>query len=262
MKQRVKHSMAFVLAMLLLVSSMLPAAMAAPKTSGSCGKNLKWSFSAGTLTISGKGTMYFPEEDIPWDELEIKKVVVKEGVTSLADYAFGWCEELSSVSLPKSLKSIGLYVFNGTKLKGVKVAKGSKYFSTKDGVLFNKKKTVLYYYPTKKKGSSYTVPSSVKTIAEGAFAGSEGLAGYNPYLHKLVLPKKLKKVEQRAFAWSGITQYKFQAGNPTIEDWAFDGASATILYPKNHKKCWTAALKAIMKRYSEEEKPDLKLKAY
>lgn len=271
MKHSLKRFLSLGLGLVLLFSLTLPQALAAPEQSGKCGKNLKWSYEKGTLTVSGKGAMSnFHYLGCPWDGLYVKKVVLKEGVTTLGNSAFCGFVHLSSLKLPKSLKKIGRDALTGTNLKTVSVTKGSKYFSAKSGVLFNKKKTTLVYYPTQRKGASYTVPSSVTTIAATAFSGGEEwLGAWNPYLQKLILPKKLKKIEARAFAWSSIGTFRFPSGNPKIASGAFDGVQATILYPKKHKKCWTAALKDIYAQYSglndEDEDinvPGLTLKPY
>lgn len=258
MQRSLKRALALALGAMLLFSLMLPQALAAPEQSGKYGSNLKWTYSKGTMTLSGKGDMayYEDEEDIPWPTNDIKKVVIKEGVTSLSDSAFAYCESLSSISLPKSLKKIGFKALNGTSLKEVKVAKGSKYFSTKKGVLFNKKKTTLVYYPTQKKGSSYTVPSSVKTIASGAFAGDMDIYSANPHLKKLILPKKLKKVEADAFSYTKISTFKFKGANPKFGKAAFAGADAKILYPKKHRKCWSSAIKALKEEYMSGSSDD------
>ena len=274
MRKTVKRVLASALSLCLLFSLTIPQAMA--DKIGSLGSNLTWKVQGSTLTISGKGAMEeFDSDESPWaaegiDNCDLKKIVIKEGVTSLCRFAFEGYEGVKSISLPKSLKKFGFMALNGTSLKEVSLAKGSKYFSTKGGVLFNRKKTTLVYYPTRKKGKSYTVPSSVTTIAAGAFSGgAEWMGAWNPYLTQLNLPKKLKKIEAFAFRWSDIGIFKFPSGNPKIASGAFDGVHATILYPKKHKKCWTAALKAIYAGYpstleedEDFERPNLTLKPY
>lgn len=74
-----------------------------------------------------------------------------------------------------------------TKLKAINVNKANKKYSSKDGVLYNKKKTELIYYPNGKTTKKYTMPSSVKTIAENALTD-------HPYLQTLVMSKKITKV--------------------------------------------------------------------
>ena len=86
-----------------------------------CGKNLRWTLDEdGTLTISGTGRMtdweYNDKCTVPWisEKLthKIKKVVIKDGVTSIGDYAFGKCQALSSVTIPESVTHIGEAAFH------------------------------------------------------------------------------------------------------------------------------------------------------
>lgn len=55
-----------------------------------------------------------------------------------------------------------------SKLSAFNVASGNKSFSSKDGVLYNKKRTILLAYPSAKKTASYSMPNTVKDIASGA----------------------------------------------------------------------------------------------
>lgn len=260
MKRTVKCAFSMTLSLILLISLMMPQALAS--SSGKLGSNLKWKVDGGTLTISGKGAMEdFETGEPPWEEEgeatnTIKKIVIKEGVTSLCDYAFNCYETVTSVSLPKSLKKFGFLALNGTSLREVKVAKGSKYFSTRGGVLFNRKKTTLIYYPTRKKGSSYTVPSGVNTIAAGAFCGQMDIYNANPYLKKLIIPKNVKTIKRNAFSETKITTFKFLSAPPSIEEGAFSGASAKLLYPKKHRKCWKPVIEALKKEYADSGDED------
>ena len=96
------------------------------ETSGTCGDNLTWILdSEGTLTISGAGAMFDFESNgnggatyayncfTPWQSLynKIKKVVICDGVTSIGNYSFCGCRNLSDVSLPNTLTHIGRFAF-------------------------------------------------------------------------------------------------------------------------------------------------------
>ena len=70
-----------------------------------------WSLTTeGELIVDGVGTMEDYEcEYTPWYiyHSSIKSVTIKEGIASVGDEAFAYCEELASVSLPNSLLSLG-----------------------------------------------------------------------------------------------------------------------------------------------------------
>ena len=78
-----------------------------------CGENLTWSLNtSGVLTISGTGAMRnYNSSGTPWGN-NIKSVVIKNGVTSIGDYAFSGCSNLESVTIPESVTSIGTAAFS------------------------------------------------------------------------------------------------------------------------------------------------------
>ncbi|WP_277227141.1 leucine-rich repeat domain-containing protein, partial [Ruminococcus callidus] len=123
--------------------------------------NLTWTLTAdGTMTISGTGAM---KEDYniyyspAYDNKNIKKVVIEDGVTSIGGYAFSgcsmtsitipdsvtsiggsafeWCTGLTSIEIPEGVTSIGEFVFFGCyKLTEVFLENGSKLTSGNLGV--------------------------------------------------------------------------------------------------------------------------------
>lgn len=90
-------------------------------TEGAGQVTARYDSSTTTLTISGTGAMadYTYTTAAPWSGVKqnITKVVVEEGVTNVGAYAFNYCRELSSVSLPDSLTKIGTYAFHATSVK-------------------------------------------------------------------------------------------------------------------------------------------------
>ena len=106
------------LLVLCLVAAMIPVTASAT-TSGTCGDNLTWILSNdGVLTISGKGAMKDNNADgfhdpAPWAAYnsQIKTIVIKNGVTSIGDYAFSSCKKLTSITIPNSVTSIGKHAF-------------------------------------------------------------------------------------------------------------------------------------------------------
>ena len=86
---------------------------------GSCGPNARYSLniSTGVLSITGSGAMtstdYFDIGRSPGttNQNYIKTVTVASGITELPYGAFHYCNNLTSVSLPKTLKIIGSDAF-------------------------------------------------------------------------------------------------------------------------------------------------------
>ncbi len=80
---------------------------------GTWGNNLKWNISNGTLTISGKGDMGPAPEDgnFPWNDEEIcdqiTKIIINEGVTSIAKNAFIDLYKLTDITIAETVVAIG-----------------------------------------------------------------------------------------------------------------------------------------------------------
>ncbi|MBQ7540856.1 MAG: leucine-rich repeat protein, partial [Clostridia bacterium] len=112
-----------VLAVFLAVLFVLPGlgvglSASALNSSGQCGENVSYTFSGGTLTISGWDVTYdygMDGQDVsPFNgERHIKTVVVSDGIMALGNYVFYNCSEMTSVSLPNSLYTIGMHAFDG-----------------------------------------------------------------------------------------------------------------------------------------------------
>lgn len=83
---------------------------------GECGDNARWSFSDGTLTISGSGAAaaYNTGTGAPWSEFagDIKSVVIEEGITEIGANAFYNIPSITSLELPESLEKIGSSAFS------------------------------------------------------------------------------------------------------------------------------------------------------
>ena len=102
------------LSVLILTNTLtaMPFWVNAANKSGDTGECI-WILHGNELTISGKGTMqdYSICDRAPWGT-GIKKVVIKNGVKNIGNYAFYDCEILKSAILPESAVSIGDYAFH------------------------------------------------------------------------------------------------------------------------------------------------------
>ena len=157
----------------------------------------------GKLTITGSGKM---NQNVigsfPWAKLSVKSIVIGEGVTSISDCAFFNPEDLTDVSMPDTLTSIGNGAFEQcgslssitigkgvssigdtafyASLQSFTVKDGNTHFSADGGVLYNINKTVIISYPPAIDRDQFEIPGSVTTIADYAFSNSKELKSYNP----------------------------------------------------------------------------------
>ena len=137
--------------------------------SGTCGDNLEWTFSGGTLTISGEGVMYDYEYDAdlnslaPWGDCEIEKIVIKTGVTGIGKYAFFKCDQLTKVTIPGSVTSIGYGAFEScTSLKNITIPDGVTDIGD-------------YSFNDCTSLTKITIPDTVTNIGQSAFGGCTSL---------------------------------------------------------------------------------------
>lgn len=178
----------------------------AAATSGDFGENncLHWEVSTGvlsgkTLTISGTGAM--PDFDFPngnlapwWNyealgmltsfgnfklEGELKKVVIKDGVTNVSNYALFFLPAATQVTLPDSVTRIGRYgIAMCSKLTGMSIPKGvtgiGDFGLAGDGL------------------TAITLPDGLQTLGRGAFDACASLSG-------MTLPAAITAVPDKCF---------------------------------------------------------------
>ena len=158
--------------MLCMVASMITAipVTVLAATSGTCGYNLTWTLDdEGTLIISGTGDMWnWNGSESPWcSNTNIKKVEVKQGVTSIGNYAFSCCSSLESINFPDSVTSIGDYAF-------------WKCSSLISGSLPDSVTSIGWAaFSCCSSLESINFPDSVTSIGSWAFSGCSGLTSIN-----------------------------------------------------------------------------------
>ncbi len=153
---------------------------------------------------------------------ESLKNVVITNATNIKKNAFRYCMNLESITIPKSVINIGVDVFSGcNKLLNVIVDVQNENFSSVDGVLFNKQKTELIYYPLGKGkiNTLYTVPDSVISIRDKAFYNCIGLMN-------IEIPQGIKNIGNYAFyGCENITNIKTSDSLVNIGEYAFYGCT-------------------------------------
>ena len=100
----------------------------------------------------------------------LKNVTMSNGIQVIDDGAFHGCKSLTSITIPNSVWSIADNAFGDcSSLINIDVDKDNQTYSSQDGVLFNKDKTVLINYPIGSERTSYNIPDGVTRINESTF---------------------------------------------------------------------------------------------
>lgn len=121
----------------------------------------------------------------------LEHIQLREGLKTLGYGVFGYTS-VTELSLPASLETIDGFWTNA--LKVINVDKNNAKFSSSNGVLYNKDKTVLICYPCEKEGDQFTVPSTVTQIADRAFWACKNL-------ENITLFPGIVSIGEYAFAW-------------------------------------------------------------
>lgn len=211
----------------------------AAATSGDFGENncLHWEVSTGvlsgkTLTISGTGAM--PDFDFPngnlapwWNyealgmltsfgnfklEGELKKVVIKDGVTNVSNYALFFLPAATQITLPESVTSIGRY--------------GIALCSKLNGISLPKAVTAIGDFGLA--GNSFTavsLPDGLQTLGRGAFDACASLSG-------MTLPAAITAVPDKCFNdCTKLLTVDYKGEVTAIGERAFEGCKSLTKAP-------------------------------
>lgn len=205
-----KRFLSMLLAVLMVLTLLPAAAFADGELSGTCGDNVTWKLEGDTLTISGTGPMFdYNSYNSPWDStrMDIKSIVVGEGITTIGSSAFEGCYSVTSVSLPKTLTRIGYYAFNHcSSLKELSIPDGVTYIG---GYAFS---CCTF--------ESIKLPSGLKSLGVGAFA-------YCAHLKEISIPNGVKSLEVETFQYcTSLESVELPNGMTSIGGSAFTGCKA------------------------------------
>lgn len=105
----------------------------------------------------------------------LKSVTLPDSMVEIGQGAFEGCTNLKSITLPDSVIEVQRGAFIGcSQLQEINVGTGHPIYSSNDGILYSKDKSILEIYPTGK-SNDFTIPSNVVKINIGAFYGCNSL---------------------------------------------------------------------------------------
>ena len=233
---------------------------------------------SGTDGTGGYGSPFetYPANTFPFDafynnntfqgKTSLTKVILPKSITAIGARAFQGCNGLTSISIPISVITIdwdafsscngmtSIYIPSSLSTIGngafsansgmITVASDNAYYSSYDGVLFDKNRYKLIHCPLSKSGS-YSIPSSVISIENGAFEACNQLTSitiptsvnsigevaffYCMGLSSITLPSSVTSIGERAFWYNNALIY-VDENNLVFS--SFDGA----LFNKNKTK--------------------------
>ena len=208
-------------------------------TSGDFGVNncLHWEVSTGvlsgkTMTISGTGAMpdfNFPEGNLaPWWnyealgmltsfgnfklEGELKKVVIKDGVTNVSNYALFFLPAATQITLPESVTSIGRYgIALCSKLKGISLPKAVT--------------TIGDFGLAGNSFTAVSLPDGLQTLGRGSFDACASLSGVS-------LPAAITAVPGKCFDdCTKLLTVDYKGEVTAIGERAFEGCKSLTKAP-------------------------------
>ena len=231
-----------------------------PAAALSVSPNFKYEIQGDTVTITGcdkkaSGRLIIPItiEEKPVTSIgksafsrcySLTSIRIPDSVTSIGKYAFSNCSDLTSITIPDGVTSIGERAFSSClRLLAIKVGAGNISYADVDGVLFNKKKTLLVTYPKGKKRTNYDVPDGVATIGVAAFyecrnlrnitisdgataIGEEAFHGCSS-LMSITIPDSVTSIGDYAFVHcTGLRSITIPAAVTVIRNGVFDNCTS------------------------------------
>ena len=193
------------------------------------------------------------------------KIDIIPGTVSISSSAFFHCNGLTSITVPDSVTSIGLFAFYGT----------SWYKEKPDGLIYINK--VLYEYKgtmpsntkidiipgtvsisdfafSERAGlTSVTIPNSVTSIGWSAFSCCHGLTNItipdsvtsigeeafrDSSLTSITIPDSVTSIGAKAFSGTNLTNITIPASVAEISENAFDSTQLTDIYYSGTEKEW------------------------
>ncbi len=163
------------------------------------------------------------------------------GLEIIGDECFRKTRELTSITFPVSLQSIGDYAFFQSSLEGTLVIPANVStigvsafaechgitgfyadpsnddFDSADGVIFTEGGSTLVSFPCGFAGNSYDVPAGTTVISGGAF--------YGAHISSIVLPDGLTTIGSYAFTSSRIAGLQLPSSVISISPYAFSKSS-------------------------------------
>ena len=188
----------------------------------------RWEYDNGGVLLYGdydNGYLCIVTDDIISGEINIPATIEGRPVVAIGNEAFYDCREITSMTIPQSVVSIGPWAFSGcTKL----LANCKR----DDGVVIVDGCVVQVYriYDSGKFLDDVVLPEGTRMIADGVFG-----AYYSCTLKSLSIPASLTIIGDDAFGNCTIGSISVDANNPNfcvVDGVLYDKAKTTVIHPR------------------------------
>ena len=169
----------------------------------------------------------------------LTEISIPKSVTYIGDQAFCKCKNLKEINIPSSVNHIGNSVFFGCQtLEDIFVDSFNQDYCDSNGIMYNKKKTELVYYPTGRQDKKFIIPDEIESINATAFESNIYIEnviipnsvenmGYGAFrncdrLTEIILSRMLKNIEIETFCMChNLTKIEIPSGVTSIGDCSF-----------------------------------------
>lgn len=145
----------------------------------------------------------------------LSTVTMYDSLISIGENAFYSCMSLTYIDIPRNVSTIAYNAFTYCiDILTYNVSTENLHFTSQDGVLYNKDKSVLFAYPQAKSGS-FTIPTTVILIGNSAFYNCKNLTNIQisnlvseigemafmscTSINSIVIPNNVIKINKQAF---------------------------------------------------------------
>jgi hypothetical protein len=169
--------------------------------------------------------------------------VIPDSVADIGKWAFKAVKNLSVLTIPCNVKNIGFGIVKNSSVSQINVDYRNTSYSSENGILYNKDKTLVIECPTKKSGV-VTINNNTLRVGDGAFDGCSLLTaivfsgnleeiGAGAIfdcisLSELTIPSSVTRIEKYAVAFCYSLKNVYLLGNTVNIEWgAFSNCNSS-----------------------------------
>jgi hypothetical protein len=164
---------------------------------------------SGLTSVTIPGNVTSIGEDAFAECSSLASVVIAAGVASIGVGVFSGCTSLTGITIPASVTNIGLEAFLGcSSVAAFTVNSQNAFYSSTNGVLFNKNQSSLIAAPCEIAGS-FSIPSGVTSVGTYAFFDCVNLTN-------VTVSASVTNIADSAFYYCPILTSVFFAGDAPL----------------------------------------------